>query len=199
MTESKTQNRFALSTHATPGRAFAAALVTAALTPAVASAKPIDAPANPTTHVVVVKPRPAGVLTGIAGVQHQGPDGLAGAPQARGHDTSSLAAAQRPQVVAAQQVAAAQDLRAPDQSAPICSGVQDLRAPDQTAPGATVQDQRAPDQVAPGPTPAADNNGGLDPGWIVLIAGAGVLLAAGVGLAGRRTHHTRALRRSSMA
>ena len=183
MTESKTHNRFALSPHVTPGRAFAAALVTVALTPAVASAKPIDAgPANPTTHVVVVKPRPAGVLTGIASVQHR-PDGLAGAPQSRGHDTSSLAAAPRPQVVAAQQVAAAQD----------------LRAPDQTAPGTTVQDQRAPDQVAPAPAPAADTNGGLDPGWIVLIAGAGVLLAAGVGLAGRRTHHTRALRRRSMA
>ena len=34
MTESKTHNRFALSPHVTPGRAFAAALVTVALTPA---------------------------------------------------------------------------------------------------------------------------------------------------------------------
>jgi hypothetical protein len=178
MTESQSHHRFALSPHVTPGRVLAAALVTAALTPAAASAKPADAgPANPTTHVVAGGPRPSVVLTGIAAVQHR-PDGLAGAPQSRGHDTSSLGAAPRPQVAA----------------------TQDLRAPDQTAPGSVVQDQRAPDQVAPAPTPVATtDDGGLEPGWIVLIAGAGVLLAAGIGLAGRRTRHTRELRRGSVA
>jgi hypothetical protein len=52
--------------------------------------------------------------------------------------------------------------------------------------------------VAPAPVATTDD-GGLDPGWIVLIAGAGVLLAAGVGLAGRRTHHLRTMKRSSIA
>lgn len=170
MTESQTHHRFALSPRVTPGRALAAVLVTAALAPAAASAQPADA------GPAVSSARPQVVLTGIASVQHQ-PGTLAGAPQARGRDTSSLAVTPRPQVVAAQ----------------------DLRAPDQSSPGSVVQDQRAPDQVAPAPAPVADTNGGLDPGWIVLIAGAGVLLAAGVGLAGRRTHHTRALRRGSMA
>ena len=184
MTESQTHNRFALSPRVTPGRVFAAALVTAALTPAVASAKPTDAgPANPTTHVVVVKPRPAGVLTGIASVQHR-PDSLAGAPQARGHDTSSLAAARGRRSSPRSRSPPTQDLRAPDQI-----GARHRRpGPARARPG------------RPGPGPRrTTNDGGLDPGWIVLIAGAGVLLAAGVGLAGRRTHHTRALRRRSMA
>ena len=171
MTESQTHHRFALSPRVTPGRALAAVLVTAALAPAAASAQPADA------GPAVSSARPQVVLTGIASVQHQ-PGTLAGAPQARGRDTSSLAVTPRPQVVAAQ----------------------DLRAPDQSSPGSVVQDQRAPDQVAPAPTPVAtSDDGGLDPGWIVLIAGAGVLLAAGVGLAGRRTHHVRAMKRSSIA
>jgi hypothetical protein len=186
MTESQTHHRFALSPSVRPGRVLAAALVAAALAPAAASAQPADAGPVPSG------PRPQVVLTGIAGVQHQ-PDALAGGPQARGHDTSSLAAAPRPQVVATQ------DLRAPDQSAPGSVQTQDLRAPDQSAPGSVVQDQRAPDQVAPAPTPVATDDGGLDPGWIVLIAGAGVLLAAGMGLAGRRTHHLRTMKRSSIA
>lgn len=77
---------------------------------------------------------------------------------------------------------------------------QDLRAPDQVAPGTVAQDQRAPDRVAPAPSPAAHTtgNGGLEAGWIAVIAGAGVLLAAAFVLTGRRTH-LRSLRRRSLA